>query len=87
MVRTMRMGLAAAIVFSSAFAALAATKSRGLHARSTIQEVGVPLTSYGPTAYPGATITTGYCPASGGPSCSTACLPSGPPCRPEHDGW
>jgi hypothetical protein len=27
------------------------------------------------------------CPASGGPSCSDACLPSGPPCRTAPDGW
>ena len=39
------------------------------------------------TGNTGGTITTGYCPPSGGPSCSTACLPSGPPCKPGHDTW
>jgi hypothetical protein len=87
MVGKMTITLAAAIVFSSAGAALAAARSRGPHAYSTIQDVGAPVASAGPTAYPGATTTTGYCPPSGGPSCSTACLLSGPPCKPEHDGW
>jgi hypothetical protein len=27
------------------------------------------------------------CTASGGPACSSACLPSGPPCKTEPDGW
>jgi hypothetical protein len=87
MVTKVRIALTAALVFSSACAASATTKSRGPHVHSTTQEAGAPLTSYGATAYPGATITTGFCPPSGGPSCSTACLPSGPPCKPEHDGW
>jgi len=32
-------------------------------------------------------VTYSICPPSGGPSCSTACLPSGPPCKTEPDGW
>jgi hypothetical protein len=29
----------------------------------------------------------GYCPPSGGPTCSNACLPVGPPCRRPRDDW
>jgi hypothetical protein len=67
--------LAAAIVLGTAVTASAATAQRR-------------ASDANPATYNTAgTITTGYCPPSGGPSCSTACLPSGPPCKPGHDTW
>jgi|SRR5580704_7198945 hypothetical protein len=76
--------LAAAIVLGTALTASAATLHRGTgHADPATYNTGVPIA----TGNAGGTITTGYCPPSGGPSCSTACLPSGPPCKPGHDTW
>jgi len=72
--------LAAAIVLGTALAASAATVHRGTPA--TYNTAGAIA-----TGNTGGTITTGYCPPSGGASCSTACLPSGPPCKPGHDTW
>jgi hypothetical protein len=76
--------LAAAIVLGTALAASAAT----VHRRAGYADPA-PYNPSGTiaTGDTGGTITTGYCPPSGGPSCSTACLPSGPPCKPGHDGW
>jgi hypothetical protein len=85
--------LAAAILVGTALTASAAT----VHRRASYAGPA-PYNTSGPiatgntggtiaTGNTGGTITTGYCPPSGGPSCSTACLPSGPPCKPGHDGW
>ena len=71
--------LAAAIVLGTALTASAAT----VHQRASYADPGGTIA----TGNTGGTITTGYCPPSGGPSCSTACLPSGPPCKPGHDTW
>jgi hypothetical protein len=65
--------LAAAIVLGTALTASAAT----VHRRASYANPATPNTGFGSPS----------CPASGGPSCSTACLPSGPPCKLEHDGW
>jgi uncharacterized membrane protein len=65
--------LAAVIVLSAAVSASAATTHRATHVkRSAIYNV---VPNYN------------TCPPSGGPSCSDACLPSGPPCKTEPDGW
>jgi hypothetical protein len=66
--------LSAAIVLSTAFTASAATKSRVPHANPVAHNM-VPNNN------------GDRCPASGGPSCSDACLPSGPPCKTTPDGW
>ena len=73
--------LAAAIVLGTAVTASAAT----VHRRASDADPTMGGTIA--TGNTGGTITTGYCPPSGGPSCSTACLPSGPPCKPGHDTW
>ncbi|MGD0148214.1 MAG: hypothetical protein ABSB77_06470 [Xanthobacteraceae bacterium] len=65
--------LAAAIVLGTALTASAAT----VHQRA----------SYANPATNNAGFGTSSCPPSGGPACGTACLPSGPPCKLEHDGW
>ena len=76
--------LAAAIVLGTAVTASAATAHRRAgYANPAPYNTGGPIA----TGNAGGTITTGYCPPSGGPSCSTACLPSGPPCKPSHDTW
>jgi len=76
--------LAAAIVLGTALTASAATVHRGTgRADPATYNTGGPIA----TGNAGGTITTGYCPPSGGSSCSTACLPSGPPCKPGHDTW
>ena len=77
--------LAAAIVLGTAVTASAATVHRRAtgHADPATYNTGGAIA----TGNAGGTITTGYCPPSGGPSCSTACLPSGPPCKPGHDTW
>jgi hypothetical protein len=67
--------LAAAIVLSTAFTASAAT----VHHRASDANPAIYNTVLGNNG--------GSCPPSGGPSCSSACLPSGPPCKLEHDGW
>ena len=73
MISKTKITLAAAIVLSTAVSASAATTHRATHVkRSAIYNV-VPNYS--------------SCPPSGGPSCSDACLPSGPPCKTEPDGW
>jgi hypothetical protein len=73
------LALAAAFILGTAITASAAT----VHRRAGDADPGLPIA----TGNAGGTITTGYCPPSGGPSCSTACLPSGPPCKPSHDTW
>jgi hypothetical protein len=76
--------LAATIVLGTAITASAATAHhRASYADPAPYNTGGTIA----TGITGGTITTGYCPPSGGSSCSTACLPSGPPCKPEHDGW
>jgi hypothetical protein len=76
--------LAAAIVLGTALTASAATVHRGTgHADPATYNTGGTIA----TGNAGGTITTGYCPPSGGPSCSTACLSSGAPCKPGHDTW
>ena len=76
--------LAAAIVLGTAVTASAATVHRHpSDADPATYNTGGTIA----TGNAGGTITTGYCPPSGGPSCSTACLPSGPPCKPGHDTW
>ena len=76
--------LAAAIVLGTAVTASAATvHRRASDADPATYNTGGTIA----TGNTGGTITTGYCPPSGGPSCSTACLPSGPPCKPGHDTW
>jgi hypothetical protein len=76
--------LAAAILLGTAITASAAPAHRGTgHANAATYNTGGAIA----TGNTGGTITTGYCPPSGGPSCSTACLPSGPPCKPGHDTW
>jgi hypothetical protein len=78
------LALAAAIVLGTASTASAATVHRRTGpANPATYNTGGPIA----TGKTGGTITTGYCPPSGGPSCSTACLPSGPPCKPGYDGW
>jgi hypothetical protein len=68
-------GLAAAIVLSTALTASAATvHQRAGSANRTIYNAVVGNNG-------------GSCSPSGGPSCSTACLPSGPPCKTTPDGW
>ena len=75
--------LAAAIVLGTALTASAATVHRASDTDPATYNTGGTVA----TGNTGGTITTGYCPPSGGPSCSTACLPSGPPCKPGHDTW
>jgi hypothetical protein len=65
--------LAAALMLSAAFSASAATRSRVGNAN--------PAAAYASTKY------GSRCTASGGPECYTGCMPSGPPCKEEHDGW
>jgi hypothetical protein len=73
MISKTNIALAAAIVLSTAVSASAATTHRATHVkRSPIYNIVPNYNS---------------CPASGGPSCSDACLPSGPPCKTEPDGW
>jgi hypothetical protein len=68
-----KIALAAAIVLGTAASAPAATTHRATHVkRSAIYNI---VPNYN------------TCPPSGGPSCSDACLPSGPPCKTEPDGW
>jgi hypothetical protein len=68
-----KIALAAIIALSTAVSASAATTHRAIHVkRSAIYNI---VPSYN------------TCPPSGGPSCSDACLPSGPPCRTAPDGW
>jgi hypothetical protein len=69
-----KIALAAVFVLGTAFSVSAATKSRVSHADQGIHNTGPNNIS-------------GRCPPSGGPSCSDACLPSGPPCRTAPDGW
>jgi hypothetical protein len=74
--------LAAAIVLGTAVTASAATVHQRYANPATYNTGGTIA-----TGNTGGTITTGYCPPSGGPSCSTACVPSGPPCKPGYDTW
>jgi hypothetical protein len=67
-----KIALVAVFVLSAAFSASA--KARVTHANPAIHNMGPNNIS-------------DRCPASGGPSCSDACLPSGPPCRTAPDGW
>jgi hypothetical protein len=76
--------LAAAMVLGTAITASAATvHRRASDANPVTYNTGGAIA----TGNAGGTITTGYCPPSGGPSCSTACLSSGLPCKPGHDTW
>jgi len=78
------LALATAIVLGTALTASAATVHRRAgSADPAAYNTGGPIA----TGNAGGTITTGYCPPSGGPSCSTACLSSGLPCKPGHDTW
>jgi hypothetical protein len=73
MISKTKIALAAAIVLTTAVSASAATTHRATHIkRSPIYNIVPNYNS---------------CPPSGGPSCSDACLPSGPPCKTEPDGW
>jgi hypothetical protein len=73
MISRIKIALAAAIVLGTAVSASAATTHRATHVkRSGIYNIVPDYKS---------------CPPSGGPSCSDACLPSGPPCKTEPDGW
>jgi hypothetical protein len=68
--------LSAAIVLSAAFTALAGTERHS-------------VTRAHPVIY---NVAPGYnsdnrCSPAGGPTCSDRCLPSGPPCKTEPDGW
>jgi len=75
MLNTTKMCLAAALTLSNVITASAATEPcRVIHVYPRI---------YG--TVPGS--SNDYCPASGGPTCSARCLPSGPPCKTEPDGW
>jgi hypothetical protein len=73
MISKTNIALTAVIILSTAVSASAATTHRATHVkRSAIYNV---VPNYN------------TCPPSGGPSCSDACLPSGPPCKTEPDGW
>jgi hypothetical protein len=68
-----KVALTIGIVLSTVVSASAATKPRATHVkRSAIYNV---VPNYN------------ACSPSGGPSCSDACLLSGPPCKTEPDGW
>jgi hypothetical protein len=72
---TTKIILTVALALSNAVAASAATEpGRGIHVYPRIY-----------ATVPG--FSNDYCPASGGPACSSRCLPSGPPCKTEPDGW
>lgn len=70
-----RIAFSAAIVLGTVVAASAATTPRVSHVHHRTIYTSVPDYS------------NDRCPASGGPSCSDACLPSGPPCQTKPDGW
>lgn len=70
-----KLALSAAMVLGGAFTASAATTPRVTHAHHRAIYNIVP------------DYNSDRCPASGGPSCSDACLPSGPPCKTKPDGW
>jgi hypothetical protein len=73
MLTNIKVAFTIGIVLSTVVSAFAATKSHATHVkRAAIYNV-----------FP----NNNACPPSGGPSCSDACLPSGPPCRTEPDGW
>jgi hypothetical protein len=63
-----RIAFSIAMLLATALPASAATKSRVTHANGTIHRTGL-------------VDSRESCSASGGPSCSDACLPSGPPCN------
>jgi hypothetical protein len=67
--------VAAAIVLGSTFTASAAT----VHQRASYTNRAIYNAVVGNNG--------GSCTPAGGPSCSTACLPSGPPCKTTPDGW
>jgi hypothetical protein len=75
MLGKMKISVSAVIIFSTAFTASAATN----HHRLTNANPATSNMSFDNNS--------DRCPLSGGPSCSTACLPSGPPCRTKPDGW
>jgi hypothetical protein len=70
-----KISLSAAIVLGTAFTASAATTPRVSHVHHRAIYNVIPDAN------------SDRCPASGGPSCSDACLPSGPPCKTTLDGW
>jgi hypothetical protein len=71
MLNMMKIALSAALVLSIAFTASAATEHRRATHAYSLTSRSAP----------------DYCPPSGGPTCSDRCLPSGPPCRTQPDGW
>jgi hypothetical protein len=75
MLNTAKIILAVAFALSNIVIALAATKHSGV--------IHVYPQNYGT----GPDHSNDYCPPSGGPTCSNRCLPSGPPCKTEPDGW
>jgi hypothetical protein len=75
MLSSRRLVIPAAIVLSIAYTFTASAASK--HYRATHAHSGL---------YNMVPDTRGGCTASGGPACSGACLPSGPPCAPT-DVW
>jgi hypothetical protein len=68
--------LSAAIVLSADFTVSAATEHHSVtHAHPVIYNVAPGYNS------------DNHCSPAGGPTCSDRCLPSGPPCKTEPDGW
>jgi hypothetical protein len=72
--------LAVVIALSTVSAASAATKHHH------VSHVDRPIYNYVHRPIYNIVPKTGGCTPSGGPECSGACLPSGPPCAP-IDGW
>ena len=76
MLSRIKVVLLAAIVLSAAFTALAGTERHCVtHAHPVIYNVAPDYNS------------DNRCSPAGGPTCSDRCLPSGPPCKTEPDGW
>jgi hypothetical protein len=75
MLHVIRIGLFAAFVLGAVVNAFAATNHGQAARRHPSEYDWVPFFS------------GGYCPPSGGPACSNACLPVGPPCRRPRDDW
>jgi len=76
MPRKRNVALSAAIALSAAFTVSAATEHHGVtHAHPVIYNVAPGYNS------------DNRCSPAGGPICSDRCLPSGPPCKTEPDGW
>ena len=71
MLNMMKIAFSAALALSIASNASAATEHRHASHAYSLSSRSAP----------------DYCPPSGGPTCSDRCLPSGPPCRTQPDGW